>query len=58
MAAIGELGLERIACALTGLFEGTPPEEFTARVRDFMARAEHPTLDRPLRRTSTSRCSS
>ncbi len=49
MAALGELGLERVAGALTGLFEGTPPEEFSRRVRDFMARARHSTLDRPLR---------
>src|SRR6188472_4254355 len=47
-AAIGEIGLERIAYALTGLFEGQAPEEFTARVRDFMARATHKALDRPL----------
>src|SRR3954467_11145679 len=38
-AAIGEIGLERIAMALTGLFEGVSPEEFTARAREFMARA-------------------
>ena len=48
-AAIGELGLARIAMALTGLFQGFTPEEFTARVRDFMARATHRTLGRPLR---------
>jgi hypothetical protein len=49
MAALGELGLERVASALTGLFEGTSPEEFSRRVRDFMARARHSSLDRPLR---------
>jgi phosphoserine phosphatase len=48
-AAIGELGLPRIALALTGLFEGMPPHEFGDRVREFMATAIHPTLDRPLR---------
>ena len=48
-AAIGEIGLERIAFALTGLFEGRSPEEFTAQVREFMARADHATLGRPLR---------
>ena len=37
-AAIGEIGLERVASALTGLFEGISPESFTARVREFMAR--------------------
>jgi len=47
--AIGELGLERIALALAGLCNGLAPEEFTALVRDFMSRAMHPTLDRPLR---------
>jgi phosphoserine phosphatase len=48
-AAIGELGLPRIASALTGLFEGMPPHEFGDRVRAFMATATHPTLNRPLR---------
>lgn len=48
-AAIGDLGLERIAVALTGLFEGTPPEEFAAAVRDFMGSAEHAALGRPVR---------
>ena len=55
---MGELGLERIALALAGLFAGMTPEEFAARVRDFMARGRHPTLGRPLPRTVTSRCSS
>lgn len=49
-AAIGEIGLERIAMALTGLFEGRTPEEFTGQVRAFMARADHATLGRPLRK--------
>src|SRR3954466_6409509 len=48
-AAMGELGLERIAMALTSLFVGISPEEFTARVRTFMASAQHPTLGRPLK---------
>ena len=48
-AAIGELGLERIAMALVSLFEGISPEEFTRQARDFMATAPHPTLARPLR---------
>ena len=39
--AVGEIGLERIAMALTGLFEGLRPEEFTAAVREFMARGRH-----------------
>ena len=48
-AAMGELGLERIALALTRLFEGISPEVFRQRVREFMAVAEHPTLARPFR---------
>jgi hypothetical protein len=43
-AAIGEVGLERIAHALTGLFEGEEPQEFTARVREFMSRHDAPTF--------------
>lgn len=50
-AAIGEIGLERIAMALTSLFEGMAPQDFTARARDFMARATHRTLHRPARAT-------
>ncbi|MFC7493916.1 MULTISPECIES: HAD family hydrolase [unclassified Nocardioides] len=50
-AAIGELGLPRIALALTGLFAGMPPHEFGDRVRAFMATATHSTLNRPLRAT-------
>jgi phosphoglycolate phosphatase-like HAD superfamily hydrolase len=48
-AAIGEIGLERIAFALTGLFVGESPEAFTTQVRDFMSRADHAALGRPLR---------
>ncbi len=48
-AAMGELGLERVALALVGLFEGYRPEAFTAVVRDFVERATHVTLGRPLR---------
>ena len=47
MAAIGELGLERVALALVDLFAGIEPEVFTAAVRDFMARARHRTLGVP-----------
>jgi phosphoserine phosphatase len=47
--ALAEVGLERVALALTSLFAGTSPEDFVARVREFMARAQHPTLGRPLR---------
>ena len=51
-AAVGALGLERIAVALLGLFEGDRPEEFTARVVAYLERAVHPTLGRPLRATT------
>jgi len=47
MAAIGELGLERVALALAELFAGIEPEVFTAAARDFMARARHRTLGVP-----------
>ena len=47
--AIGEIGLERLAFALTSLCVGLTPEEFTALVREFMGRAVHATLGRPLR---------
>jgi len=47
--AIEALGLPRIAGALAGLFEGQTPQEFAGAVREFMARAEHRTLGRPLR---------
>ncbi len=48
-AAIGEIGLERIAFALASLCAGISPEAFTALVHDFMGRAVHATLGRPLR---------
>ena len=44
--AIHELGLPRIALALTSLFEGMPPEEFARRVERFMATSRHASLDR------------
>ncbi len=50
-AAIGELGLERVGLALTSLFEGMTPQTFTARAREFMTGAIHPTLHRPVRTT-------
>ncbi len=48
-AAIGEIGLERIALALAGLCAGVTPDAFTAQVREFMATATHAVLNRPLR---------
>jgi len=51
-AAMGDLGLTRIAMALVGLFAGTTPESFAEQVRDFFARATHPTLGMPVRATT------
>jgi phosphoserine phosphatase len=48
-AAVRELGLPRIAMALTDLFSGMTADAFAATVRDYMAAAIHPTLGRPLR---------
>jgi phosphoserine phosphatase len=48
MAAIGELGLERVALALAELFAGMEPQAFTAEARDFMRRARHRTLGVPV----------
>ncbi|MGD1111342.1 MAG: HAD family hydrolase [Mycobacterium sp.] len=48
-AAVAGIGLERIALALAGLFEGMTPEEFASAAREFMGRAAHPTLGRPTR---------
>ena len=57
-AAIGELGLERIAMALVSLFEGISPEEFTRQVRAFMAPRSIRHWHVRCAATSTSRCSS
>jgi phosphoserine phosphatase len=48
-AAIGDLGLERVALALTQLCQGWSPEAFAASVREFMSDARHPTLGRRYR---------
>ncbi len=48
-AALGDLGLVRVALALVRLFEGMPPEEFTAEVREFISRAVNAATGRPLR---------
>ena len=48
-AAVAGIGLERIALALAGLFEGMTPEEFAAAAREFMDSAVHPMLGRPTR---------
>jgi phosphoserine phosphatase len=46
--AIGELGMARVAMALTGLFHGHTPEAFTAAVKEFVVTSRHATLGRPL----------
>lgn len=46
-AAIGELGLERIAAALLELCAGWTPEEFSGRVKEFFADTVHPQLGVP-----------
>jgi phosphoserine phosphatase len=48
MAAIGELGLDRVAGALGALFDGQTPDEFADAVDDFLGRYRHRTLDVPL----------
>ena len=47
-AAVGEIGLERIALALAGLFKGLEPRAFTNEVREFLRSGAHPTLGHPL----------
>lgn len=42
-AAIGEIGLARVAGALAALFDGQTPDEFGAAVADFLGRYRHPT---------------
>ncbi len=49
MAAIGEIGLERVAVALAGLFDGATPAAFAAAVDDFLERYRHPVLGLPVR---------
>lgn len=46
-AAMGELGLAKIAVALASLFDDKTPGEFAAAVDDFVARSSHPTLGLP-----------
>jgi phosphoserine phosphatase len=44
MAAIGEIGLAKVAGALAALFDGETPEQFGAAVDDFLGRYRHRTL--------------
>lgn len=50
-AAIGEIGLERVALALAGLFRGLDPRTFVREARTFLRSGRHPTLNRPLTAT-------
>lgn len=45
-AALAQFGLERVALALLGLFEGIEPERFSERVIEFFAHARHTELGR------------
>jgi phosphoserine phosphatase len=49
MAAVGEIGLAKVAGALTALFDGRTPDEFAAAVDDFLGRYRHHTLGTGLR---------
>jgi phosphoserine phosphatase len=44
MAAVGEIGLAKVAGALTALFDGQTPEQFGDAVDDFLGRYRHRTL--------------
>ena len=48
-AALADLGLARVAMALTEVFADITPEDFDREVRAFFADARNPVLDRPLR---------
>jgi phosphoserine phosphatase len=49
MAAIGEIGLAKVAGALTALFDGQTPSQFGAAVDEFLDRYRHRTLGVALR---------
>lgn len=46
-SAIAEIGLERIALALSELFAGIDPDQFADRARRFVFEVRHPELGRP-----------
>ncbi len=48
-SAVQQVGLPRIALALTDLFTGLSADRFRALVREFMSSAENPVLGRPHR---------
>jgi phosphoserine phosphatase len=49
MAAIGEIGLAKVAGALAALFDGRTPAQFGAAVDEFLGRYRHRTLGVPVR---------
>jgi phosphoserine phosphatase len=49
MAAVGEMGLERVVFALVDLHTGLTPEDFNARVAAFFEQARHPDRGVPYR---------
>lgn len=48
LAAMGEIGLARLAMALAELFQGETPDEFARRVQAFLATGRHPVRGTPL----------
>jgi phosphoserine phosphatase len=48
MAAVGEIGLAKVAGALAALFDGQTPEQFGAAVDEFVGRYRHRTLGAPV----------
>ena len=48
MAAVGEIGLAKVAGALAALFDGQTPESFGAAVDEFLGRYRHRTLGAPV----------
>jgi phosphoserine phosphatase len=48
MAAVGEIGLAKVAGALAALFDGQTPDEFAAAVDEFLGRYRHRTLGVPV----------
>jgi phosphoserine phosphatase len=49
MAAIGEIGLAKVAGALAALFDGQTPEQFAAAAEEFLGRYRHRALGVPVR---------
>ena len=48
MAAIGEIGLTKVAGALAALFDGQTPDQFGTAVHEFVGRYRHRTLGAPV----------